>query len=117
MGGTEDHWDAGGHGIPEALVQQGLDVAPGPLHRGIAKELLAHHIGGEHHGTGELGQHAGQGCLAAGGRADQQVAAQGRWQGHGRESGKDRSLAAAACNGKPLHAKEQMQIQALKGVC
>jgi hypothetical protein len=55
-----------------------IAVAPGALHGGIAKELTSHHIGGEHHGTGELGQHAGQGGLAAGGRTDQQVAAQGR---------------------------------------
>jgi hypothetical protein len=29
----------------------------------------------------------------------------------------DRSLAAAACNGKPVQAKKQMQIQALTKVC
>jgi hypothetical protein len=42
----------------------------------IAKQVVAHHVGGEHHGAGEAGQHPGQGGLAAGGRADQQVAAQ-----------------------------------------
>jgi hypothetical protein len=29
----------------------------------------------------------------------------------------DRSLAAAACNGKPLHAKEQIEIVAITEVC
>ncbi len=64
---------------------------------------MAHHIGGEHHGTGEFGQHAGQGGLAADGWVDQQVAGQRRWRGHGKGTGISRSLAAAACNGKPLY--------------
>jgi hypothetical protein len=29
----------------------------------------------------------------------------------------DRSLAAAASDGKPLHAKEQIEIMAITGVC
>ncbi len=31
----------------------------GALHGRIAKELATHHIGGEHHGTGELGRIGG----------------------------------------------------------
>jgi hypothetical protein len=54
VGGIDDHRHAGRHRLADALVQQGLDVAPGALHSRIAKEIAAHHIGGEHHRTGEL---------------------------------------------------------------
>ena len=108
MGGIKNHRRAGGHGLAEALVQQGLDVAPGALHGRVTKELGAHHIGGEHHGADELGQHSGQGGLAAGWRADQQVAAQGRWNGRDRRAGHGRSLAARARHRKGLRAKEQI---------
>jgi len=89
-------------------VQQGFDVAPGALHRRVTKELAAHHVGGEHHGTGEFSEHAGQGGLAAGGRADQQVAAQGRWRGRDWWAGHGHSVAAGACHRKTLRAKEQI---------
>ena len=82
MGGIDDHRTAVGHGRPDPLVQQLLDRAPRPLHRHIAEHLGADHIGGEHHrlrftGGGEQGrQGPGQGGLATGRRADQEVAAQ-----------------------------------------
>jgi hypothetical protein len=116
VGGIQDHRRASGHGLAEALVQQGFNVTPGALHGRVTKELAAHHIGGEHHRTGELGQHPGQGGLAAGGRADQQMAAQGRWQGRNRRTGHGRSVAAGACHRKALQAKEQMLIPATTGI-
>ena len=77
MGGIDDHRDAGGHGLADAVVQLGFDVAPGALNGGIAKQVTAHHIGGEYDRASELCQHRRQGGFAAGGGTDQQVAAQG----------------------------------------
>jgi hypothetical protein len=76
VGGIHDHRHASGHAIADALVEQGLNVTPGPLNGRIAKKLGAHAIGGEHLCAGELGQHPSQGGFAAGRRADQQVTAQ-----------------------------------------
>ncbi len=88
MGRIDDHRLASGHGRPDPLVQQLLNGTPGPLHRRIAEHLGADRIGGEHHrgwltGRAEQGrQGPGQGGLAAGRRADQEVAAQSGL-GHG----------------------------------
>ena len=93
MGGIHDHRHTGRHRCLDALVQQGLDFPPGTLHGGVAKQLAAHHIRRKSHGTAEFGQHPGQSGLTAGGRADQQVAAQGRWRRSGRRAGHGHSVA------------------------
>jgi hypothetical protein len=82
VGGIDDHRDASGHRFLDALVQPLLDIHPGALHRGIPENFGTDHVGGEQHrrrlsGVAEQGrQGAGEGGFAAGGLADQQVAAQ-----------------------------------------
>jgi len=89
MGGIDDHRNPRGDGLNQPLLQALLDVDPGPLHGRIAKDLGADRIGGEHQGRRFTGggeqrrQGPGQGGLTAGGRADQQMAAQRRRGGGG----------------------------------
>jgi hypothetical protein len=83
VGGIHDHRHAGRHRTDQPLMQPLLDRRPGALHRRIAEHLSADRIGGEHHRRLPLrpckqrGEGQGGGGLAAGGRADQQVTAQG----------------------------------------
>ena len=92
MGGIDDHRNPRGDGLDQPLLEALLDVNPGALHGRIAKDLGPDRIGGEHQGRrfssgGEQGrQGSGQGGLAAGRRADQQMAAQRRLCGGGQGS-------------------------------
>ena len=89
VGGVDDHGNALLHRGDQALLQRLLDVPPGALHGGIAEHFGAERIGREDQGrrlprTAEQGrQRVGEGRLAAGGGADQQVAAQGGHAGGG----------------------------------
>ena len=89
MGGINDHRSASDHGLLDALVQALLDIHPGALHCCITKHFSADHVGGKHQRWGLTGaSEQGRQCLcqrgfAAGGLADQQVAAQGHHRGRG----------------------------------
>jgi len=92
MGGIDHHRNPRGDGLDQPLLEALLNVNPGALHGRIAKDLGPDRIGGKHQGRrissgGEQGrQGSGQGGLAAGGRADQQVTAQRRLGGGGQGS-------------------------------
>ena len=89
MGGIDNHRSASSHGLLNALVQPLLDIHPGALDCCITKHLSSDHVSGKHQrwgltGASEQGrQGLGEGGFAAGGLADQQVAAEGRHRGRG----------------------------------
>jgi len=86
-------------------MQQGFDFNPWPLHGRITKQLITKLIGGEHHSSRELGQRQRQGGFATGRRADQKVAAEGRWY-VGRHL---ITLSSLICLAKLLRRKLQIQ--------
>jgi len=89
MGDIDVHRKPRGDGLDKPSLKALLDDDPGALRGRIAEHLGADRIGGERQGRlftggGEQGrQGLGQGGLAAGGRADQQMAVQRRRSGGG----------------------------------
>jgi hypothetical protein len=106
MGDIDVHRYPRGDGLDKPSLKALLDDDPGALRGRIAEHLGADRIGGERQGRrftggGEQGrQGLGQGGLAAGGRADQQMAVQRRRSGGGQggpAAGCPKSFAGESC--------------------